>query len=143
MRSFDLSGQHLKEKSFRRDFSGNKVLALSGNILRFLITDKGSRYMRELKLIRIDDGMNTHAEATIDTSKITIEAGRHKISVFDFAFCLKDKFDCTLNFSLNDKLKDILMTCKHKRSGIILAAIVLFENREGLYEATLLTTQEE
>ena len=144
MRCFDLSGQRLEQKSFKSEvFDGNKVLAIGGNVLIFLLTDRRNRFMKELELIRIKNDMTVRSLATIDTSKIMIRAGRQQTSFFDFVYCLKDKFDCTLNFSLNDMSRDILVTCKHKKSGLILAAIALFESQNGLYNASLLTTQEE
>ena len=115
---------------------------MSGNVLRFLITDKGSGYMNELKLLEIDMSMNDIAQDSIDTRSLKIKAGRKEVSLFDFASCLNEKFGCTLDFYLNDDKKDILMTCKRKSSGIILAAIVIFPNQDGNYEATLLTTEE-
>ena len=84
--------------------------------------------MKELKLLEIDMSMNDIAQDSIETRTLMIRAGRQKASLFDFAFCLKEKFGCILDFHLNDEKKDILMTCKHKSSGIILAAIVIFPN---------------
>ena len=137
MQSFDLSGQRTKlRKDLKKEvFDKKTVLAMGGNKLNFLTTSSKKEYMEELSIVHINDYMEPSVIVpAFKTKEMNVESlkgpGGQQIDLFSFLLMLKSNYGCVFEYQLNDEKLDVLILCKSKRDGNILAAIVLYDSND-------------
>ena len=53
-----------------------------------------------------------------------------QVDLFSFLLMLKNNYSCVFEYQLNDEKLDVLILCKSKSDGNILAAIVLYDSND-------------